>query len=356
MNTAAPQPTSAEHNDALPQSTETPVDATTAKPIQIEDALKRIGAVNVGIVTCASVIYLLGYCVWACHAWRSNLGLLPALQFQYFVAGLLLLAVVGLSFLTVYFGKGVDAVGSKLSHRITDFVEKRTARKSLRSTMHSIMTGAVFFAFAIGGAVLNRHFAPTAAMGKTFWAIWLYLCACLLWGLWYPRQFESLLKTTTTTPKDKTVNVVYEFIRLIATQTWTVAAVLIVPFLNGGYASIPHEFGGAKPRLAYFDVKRADVSAETRTEFLPAKMRDLPTDSSKDPSAVARSIIVDVYYTSSDFYLVRPHRAKVETPVTQVKKETVQGVRWLGYSEPTPLAVVSSPSPKKRTRPLRSTH
>ena len=49
----------------------------------------------------AGIFDLFGYVVWAINANRNNLGLLPALEFQYFVAGVVPVAILLLIFLLV---------------------------------------------------------------------------------------------------------------------------------------------------------------------------------------------------------------------------------------------------------------
>lgn len=49
--------------------------------------LVRVGALRDGLLVLASILYGLGYLVWSVHAWEQDLGLLPALDAQYFVAG-----------------------------------------------------------------------------------------------------------------------------------------------------------------------------------------------------------------------------------------------------------------------------
>jgi len=102
-------------------------------------------------------------------------------------------------------------------------------------------------------------------------------------------------------------------------------------FLLSLYPQIPQEFGGPKPRNAYIDLKWGDVSRQTRSSLLPKESLVQAVEIRKDkvPSAF-RSVELDVYFSGSDYLLVRTHGASSDTPVIQVKKDTVQSVEWTG--------------------------
>lgn len=50
--------------------------------------LKRFGELRDGLLVIAGILYIVGYLTWAINAWQYNLGLLPALESQYFLAGI----------------------------------------------------------------------------------------------------------------------------------------------------------------------------------------------------------------------------------------------------------------------------
>ena len=52
--------------------------------------LGELGGSRDGILLLAGALYALGYVVWSVHAWREGLGLLPAPELQYLLAGSLL--------------------------------------------------------------------------------------------------------------------------------------------------------------------------------------------------------------------------------------------------------------------------
>ena len=71
-------------------------------PRRVGDWLKIAGELRDGFLVIAAICYFFGYIVWAITAYRNDLGLLPALDFQYFVAGVPpLLVLLGLYYIVV---------------------------------------------------------------------------------------------------------------------------------------------------------------------------------------------------------------------------------------------------------------
>ena len=318
----------------------------------LEEGIKRIGTLRDGVLTSVGVVYIFGYGVWAYNAWRNNLGLLPALQFQYFVAGFLALAAIAASALVIYAGIFVEVLSTFYTICVyTILTLSKVKNEALRA--HLLWTVSLVPSLALGlVAVYLTIFSHTqsyTSLGYFSSLICFYLSIYSLRGNIHgdrmsgPLQQHNASTNTHTAQLPSKINWNHNGFRLINPQLWMIVGFIATALFVIGYQSIPQEFGGAKPRFAYLDVKRADISSETRADLLPVKSQMLPADTGKDASAVVRSIMVDVYYTSSDLYLVRPHGAKVETAVIQVKKETVQGVTWLGYAES------ETPKPPKKT-------
>jgi hypothetical protein len=55
--------------------------------MKIGNFVKRIGKLRDGFLVSGAALYGLGYLVWTYTAWRNDLGQLPALEFQYVIAG-----------------------------------------------------------------------------------------------------------------------------------------------------------------------------------------------------------------------------------------------------------------------------
>jgi hypothetical protein len=69
------------------------------EPGGLATLLSRIGKVRDGLLVTATILYIVGYLVWSYNAWRNKLGLLPTLDPQYFVAGLIPVLVLSAGYL-----------------------------------------------------------------------------------------------------------------------------------------------------------------------------------------------------------------------------------------------------------------
>jgi len=49
--------------------------------------LERVSDIRAKILIAAGLAYVVGYVVWSINAWGNNLGVLPALELQYVIAG-----------------------------------------------------------------------------------------------------------------------------------------------------------------------------------------------------------------------------------------------------------------------------
>src|SRR5687768_7347637 len=78
---------------------------------RVTDRLTRLGRARDGLLVGATALYALGYAVWALHAARNGLGLLPVLQVQYLVAGLPVATVLVAWFASI-----------RLTSAVTEFV------------------------------------------------------------------------------------------------------------------------------------------------------------------------------------------------------------------------------------------
>jgi hypothetical protein len=65
-----------------------------------KDKLDKISKIRDVVLVNAIFIYISGYLIWSYSAWKNNIGLLPALDFQYVMAGWVPLFII----LMVYAG------------------------------------------------------------------------------------------------------------------------------------------------------------------------------------------------------------------------------------------------------------
>ncbi|MDP6872089.1 MAG: hypothetical protein QF521_01065 [Alphaproteobacteria bacterium] len=76
--------------------------------------LKNAGDLRDALLVLAGTIYILGYATWSLSAYFLDLGLLPALEAQYFLAGILPAVILGAALLLLVNLSSVDAILRKV--------------------------------------------------------------------------------------------------------------------------------------------------------------------------------------------------------------------------------------------------
>jgi hypothetical protein len=287
------------------------------------DWLKNAGSLRDGFLVTAAIFYFFGYIVWAINAYRNDLGLIPALEFQYFIAGVLpVLIILGLY--------SVVAAGRRLLKQVRDWIgpDPKGGKLYLCWVMFFLAIGAGASIMAI----------PTDWFRATFLNVshrsWLTMISALIIVVSYP--FASLLGNalqTDTTTKSISVSKARElvnafrslFLFLLSLFLRLLAPVYAVMFFIGFaalafiycvelYPKIPQEFGGARPQPACLDVIKAQISNETIEGILP-----IDANNSNEP--VVRSLRVEVLFSGSDVVIVRS-----QGRVYKITKNAIQAI------------------------------
>lgn len=320
---------------AEPQKAVTPM-ATTSPSSQapalsdvekIEHRAKALALMRDGIITGASVVYVCGYVVWSYNAWRNNLGLLPAIQYQYFVAGLPLVFIAILVLAVIVAAAYCEVIATHVAHKVTS----RFKHQSHKWISFFILIGLALAMITGTTAILRKTISDKMLLSIVL-AFFAYLNISISKGIgayiaWNESEYKKSVKGV-----PKLTDLIHAgFKRTLsnqlhgsAVQIWALVSVLFGSYLSVGYASIPQEFGGMRPRCAYLDLKKANLSWETSQDILPT----VTQKSYEGGRDVARSIMVDVYFVGSSSMLLRPHGFGVDTPVIEVKSDLIQSVKW----------------------------
>jgi hypothetical protein len=260
----------------------------------LQEFLKQIGGLRDGFLVAAATTYGLGWFVWAVNAQENNLGLLPALEVQYFVAGiiplLILMSVYWLVRGTILFRKWYsEKIKQKrlLGQVITWGWTASLGIWALLSMLSDRFPGLEPAAFAfLGVFIALLFFLPLSTKGFD-------------WFLYFYRRFMIIL-----------------FIVALG-------LVGISSYLYAVYPNIPQEFGGLRPRTAYLDVAKAELSKETLEEIFPSGVSD-------SNSVVVQSNKVDVYYSGNSFILVKLHGQDQDANQStyEIKQSAIQVIHW----------------------------
>lgn len=304
----------------------------------LNELLKPIGDLRDGLLVTATILYITGYLVWSFNAWQNNLGLLPALDAQYFVAGLVPVLILSLAYLI---GRSVQYFLLKVWPRLVGpqaigvWLAIRTLLLFLYwGLLGLLVVGPIFGAIVLlgfCGFLLLKKFKPnnwlfadrkqlTKQQNMARIALVLVFVSgfCAAFLLWRDELVVQLLpRYKEIFDKFWSAALIVNIIFLPPTQdkylSWMskllryfwlylgVSALVVLGFIfyaQSLYPLLPQEFGGVRPRCAYLDMVKAEVSAETLAELVPVT-------TPQSNQTVVRSVPLELLYSGHEVMLVR---------------------------------------------------
>jgi hypothetical protein len=263
------------------------------------ERLKTIGEYRDAVLVLISIDYLLGYFSWSYYAAQNDLGLVPALDTQYLVAGVLptmiLACGVTLAAMHVWFSKWTAA----------DPSEKRYRSGSILSTL-----GA---GLGIAGFVVGRFLADTPGED---WAVlvaivgaYVLMLGTILLG---PRGWAGLR---------------YYGLGVLWIVVLAVPLVLVLFYFERVFPVVPAALGGPAPRCVHVDLASEGVSLDTLTALVPLE------GSTSSPS-VRRTKDLDLLFAGPEFVMVRLSGQTPPGPVHSLAKDTIRAMAPCTQSHP----------------------
>lgn len=345
--------------------------------------LKQIGELRDGFLVGVVIVYILGYIVWAFNAWQNNLGLLPAIDFQYFIAGIvptvllltLYIAIRGNILVhekvPIWFGPSVTGWGRIL--RIIIFVvcggslllwvllDITTDRSESISLIFEPYVRPILYIWIVSlyflppvqkaqqsdetpkkfnstnnnqlKSLLDRctarlvSYKQDSKLFRPFRFILRIILRIIFAFLRFIIGLAVFLLALTNGVRDPSLNKVFRSIGSFYAFLFIImlAVIGIAFFIEDVYPNIPQEFGGPQPRCAYLDVATAQLSNETRKAILP--VNTISSD-----SRVVRSNKVDVFFLGSEFLMVKPSIENLgnESEIYEIRRSDVEVVIWCG--------------------------
>ena len=338
--------------------------------------LKQIGELRDGFLVGVVILYILGYIVWAFNARQNNLGLLPALDFQYFTAGIvpavlllaLYIAIRGIILLrekvAIWFGPSVTGwrlilrriifvvCGGSLSLFVllaitTDWFESISLRfEPYMVTISYIWAVSLFFLPPVQKAQQsdetakksnstnnNQHkslfdrytarlvsYKQDSKLFRPFRIILIIILGFIIGLAAFPLTLAALVRDPSFNKFLRIIGLIYAVFLIIL-----LTALGIGFFIEEVYTNIPQEFGGPQPRCAYLDVATAQLSNETRKAILP--INTISSD-----SRVVRSNKVNVFFLGSEFLMVKPTMENLgnESEIYEIRRSDVEIIIWCG--------------------------
>ena len=267
----------------------------------IGEFIRRFSNLRDGLLVIAGATYILGYLVWSFHAWKNRLGMLPALDAQYFMAGIIpLVILVAVYYLVVH--------ADKLRKRYSEwFIKDNNTRlkKRLFTAINSCFWGALVAVVIL--ARFSDKYPCLDPVVVIFMSIFI-VCVLIMPSL----GSRSLI--------DRFLSWYQNFVVILFIVLFGFVGILAYSEIV--YPKIPQEFGGVRPNYAYLDIVLDQTSTETLQAIIPY---DIPNTN----GIVVRSNLVDVYFVGSDTLLVKAHgQAGRNTPTYKLQRDIIQAVIW----------------------------
>ena len=280
---------------------------------RIRNWLKPIGELRDGALVLVSVTYITGYMVWSLNAWVNQLGVLPVIDSQYFVAGFVPVSIL----LLAYFG------GTQLRRLIEQWDQLVAPNVTiwwqglLRLAAIAVFVGS--FATLIILSIVN---ALSESKGTTYN---IFRVVIVIWGISFiflppinevehPNWLQSWLQDWFG---GKGFRAAQSWFRKLMSYYVIFALTLLGLFyyLFIAYPNLPQELGGVRPRCGYLDVPKAQLSNETLEAIVPANLV-------KSDHPVVRSMEVEILFSGSDVILIRSRGT-----VYEIKRSNVSVIR-----------------------------
>lgn len=256
------------------------------------------------VLIVAGGLYLLGYIVWAFNAYANNLGLLPALDLQYLIAGIvpaLLLLMLTLLITGLL----------RFKRWLNDWLDPDLRWKRHLRNLNMIVLGLALAALLLATSEWFELASPE-------WSRKLAMMST-------PVMLVSMFLLTPGAEKSSPVLQLFSKYGTFAAVAFVLFMTVLglMDFASRLYPRVPQEFGGVRPRCAYVDVKTEEVSSAVQQSILPAAGPDAA-------GKIARSVQLDVHFSDGGLMLVKPHaeRPEFRSPTFEIKKDAVQAVVW----------------------------
>ncbi len=324
--------------------------------------MKHLGSLRDGVLVGVALVYGAGYAVWSLHAWRFNMGVLPALDFQYFVAGLIPVMILLAAFVlgrilwrfvmhTWPARVGPEAVGGWRVLRLLLFGLLVVSllgfffasSPSFALALLALMGLAVWFTRSEGTQMRRREVRSAAAMARGIGV--LVLAVGLIAVLVSSERIDQALFAFSDETQDQITRyvalaLVPIVLLLPATGTWPdrllkptyfVMMFVFLPLLallyyvEQVYPRWPQELGGGHPRCAF---------VEGRTEaWTPDTRRALFASQPPLTQLATRSHPLQVLYANDDILLVRAEGEAASQRVYELKKSDLNAIVWCDADE-----------------------
>lgn len=254
-------------------------------------------------------VYAIGYVAWSIHTWMEDLGPVPALDAQYFLAGSVPIII---GFLCIRGGQFTLQVIQPVRNWLYREAKPTNLKLALRIAMWLIY--AVWILLILFHGLLDYMGVEVEA---PYW-IGVYIFTTLAVFITTLLQAPiKLLKPTGNMSDEEELFLKHDDPRRINLLYAMVAFFCTFIYLAWIFPALPQELGGAQPRCANLDIITKGISLETLISFAPEYF------TAKGNTDVVQVTTVTVFF-ARDFFLVRTKLfEKLELP-----RAAISAVTW----------------------------
>jgi hypothetical protein len=285
-------------------------------------------------------VYVCGYLARAFHAWSESLGVLPALDFQYFVAGIVLLVPPA----------GLVGLSLGYHHLLRRYVLWEQRGQGRKERTDRVLVGSMvitIMAFAGAGPLGATSFPRAADLASRIAGVVLVASFLTLFWLFAVRSFHPTSGPPASAPitdrvgsLEKTGGFRMGLVRVLTLSVRGMAwlygalvvswmgllalAMILVMFLLGLIAlpGIPQELGGAKPRCGILEIDTRAISGALAARLIP-----IAASGEKAAHPIQLTKPMSIYHSHSDVLLIRePLVSGARRPVIELRRSVVVAI------------------------------
>ena len=266
----------------------------------------RIGTARTGVAAAAGIMTVAGFVVWSLYSGQCGLGPLTISPEQLLVAGLPPVVIFGVVMAAVYL----------LARALHGLAAEASSWEPAHRGVLRRMGIAVYLITLVGLLLMLLDKGLPLPVG---WRIGLTIGSMIAVSAGAPLAARLAWR-------ERPFGFRYGWWDWTATAAYPIliGVVLSAIYVQVLFPAMPAEWGGARPRAAYLDVVRADLSAETLRAVSAA------SPIAHGVATVSRTGLLWVFFVDHDRLLVKPTLSWTDAGTCEIPRASVKSILWCG--------------------------
>jgi hypothetical protein len=280
---------------------------------------KALGGYRDAFLVGGALVYGLGYLVWAYTAWQYGLGILPGIEFQYLVAGVVPLLIIIYGFIAYRF-----------IHYVFAIVDARPSSRKL----NILLAAACLLTILLCARAMPVM--PHSSISEMI--LWLLLSVVVLTlsGILLALYVKFTTRWIAVLKRFDPKGIFeYGILELNNLAILLMFSYVFLKFYLLIYPALPQDLGGRRPRCAVMEFTGGRLTPQDTAQLIDAGNQ--PSPAAATSGAVMESRVLKVYFSNKDYILARPlfpagigEAAKPDRdrPLFEIPREDVHIIRW----------------------------